>query len=163
MTEIRHSYKFITPVRVRYADTDAQGHVYFANYLVYFDIATTDYMRAIGYPYEKLIEKGYDFYTVEALCRYRGRAYFDEILQIAARISQIGNSSFRYDLAVFRDGSADSIADGHIVNVMVDKNTGKPTRVPDDFREAVQSYEEIELRRTELKSQSKKLWRNRNT
>lgn len=60
-------FRFKTAVKVRYADTDAQGHVYFANYLVYFDIGTTDYMKAIGYSYEKLLEEGYDFFTVSSV------------------------------------------------------------------------------------------------
>lgn len=136
---MEEAFKFRTTVRVRYADTDAQGHVYFANYLVYFDIGTTDYMKAIGYSYEKLLEEGYDFYTVEALCRYKGEAFFDDELQVAAKISAIGNSSFTFKLALFRKDVL--IADGHIVNVMIDKNSKKTVRVPDSFRKAVDDFE----------------------
>jgi acyl-CoA thioester hydrolase len=139
MAEGQETFKFKTTVRVRYADTDAQAHVYFANYLVYFDIGTTDYMRAIGYSYDKLLEDGYDFYTVEALCRYRGEAFFDDELHVAARISHIGNSSFTFRLALFRGDAL--IADGHIVNVMIDRESKKPVRVPDAFRKAVGDFE----------------------
>ena len=134
-------FRFYTKVRVRYSDTDAQGHVYFANYLAYFDIATTDYMKAIGYSYDKLLEENLDFFTVETLCRYKGRAFFDDSLKVFARISKIGNSSFRYDLAITKEDSGEMVADGYIVNVMVDKNTEKPARVPDGFREAVKKFE----------------------
>ena len=133
-------FRFKTTVRVRYADTDAQGHVYFANYLVYFDIGTTDYMKAIGYSYEKLLEEGYDFFTVEALCRYRGEAFFDDELQVGARISRTGNTSFTFSLGLFRDGVL--IADGHIVNVMIDQSSKKPVRVPERFRKAVEEFEQ---------------------
>lgn len=133
------SFKFKTSVRVRYADTDAQGHVYFANYLVYFDTGTTDYMKAVGYSYERLLEEGYDFFTVEALCRYRGEAFFDDELQVATRISTIGNSSFTFQLALFKGDVL--IADGHIVNVMIDRNSKKPVRVPESFRKAVSVFE----------------------
>ncbi|MEJ5301294.1 MAG: thioesterase family protein [Thermodesulforhabdaceae bacterium] len=133
-------FLFRTTVRVRYADTDAQGHVYFANYLVYFDIGTTDYMKAIGYSYEKLLEDGYDFFTVEALCRYRGEAFFDDELDVGAKISNIGNSSFTFNLALFRGNIL--IADGHIVNVMIDRSSKKPVRVPEGFRKAVEEFEQ---------------------
>jgi acyl-CoA thioester hydrolase len=133
-------FRFKTTVRVRYADTDAQGHVYFANYLVYFDIGTTDYIKAIGYSYEKLLEEGYDFFTVEALCRYRGEAFFDDELQVGAKISNIGNTSFTFSLGLFRNGVL--IADGHIVNVMIDQSSKKPVRVPEGFRKAVEKFEQ---------------------
>jgi acyl-CoA thioester hydrolase len=133
-------FRFKTAVKVRYADTDAQGHVYFANYLVYFDIGTTDYMKAIGYSYEKLLEEGYDFFTVEALCRYRGEAFFEDELQVGARISNIGNSSFTFSLGLFRNDVL--IADGHIVNVMIDRSSKKTVRVPEGFRKAVEEFEQ---------------------
>ena len=53
-------YKFFTPVRVRYADTDAQGHVFFSNYLIYFDQGLTDYLKAIGYGYDAMLDDGFD-------------------------------------------------------------------------------------------------------
>ncbi|SFM75825.1 acyl-CoA thioesterase [Thermodesulforhabdus norvegica] len=137
----QEEFRFKAEVRVRYADTDAQGHVYFANYLVYFDVAMTDYFKAIGYPYERLLSKGYDFFTVEACCRYRGRAFFDETLYVGAKITKIGRSSFRYDLAIFKDSATEPIADGHVVNVMIDRETERPVKVPEDFREAVRSFE----------------------
>jgi len=133
-------FRFKTAVKVRYADTDAQGHVYFANYLVYFDIGTTDYIKAIGYSYEKLLEEGYDFFTVEALCRYRGEAFFEDELQVGARISNIGNSSFTFSLGLFRNDVL--IADGHIVNVMIDRSSKKTVRVPEGFRKAVEEFEQ---------------------
>jgi len=135
-----NEFRFKTTVRVRYADTDAQGHVYFSNYLVYFDIGTTDYMKAIGYSYEKLLEEGYDFFTVEALCRYRGEAFFDDELQVGAKISKIGNTSFTFSLGLFRNDVL--IADGHIVNVMIDRTSKKPVRVPEGFRKAVEDFEQ---------------------
>ncbi|MBC7360648.1 MAG: acyl-CoA thioesterase, partial [Desulfacinum sp.] len=69
-------YKFYTPVRVRYADTDAQGHVFFSNYLVYFDQGLTDYLKAIDYSYDKLLQDGIDFFYVDAQCSYKGSARF---------------------------------------------------------------------------------------
>lgn len=139
--EVVGDFRFMTEVRVRYADTDAQGHVYFANYLVYFDIAATDYFRAIGYNYEKLLDHGYYFVTVEACCRYRGEAFFDNVLNVGAKVSRIGHSIFRYELAIFRSNNKEPIAEDHIVNVMVDRSTKQPVRVPDDFRSAVHIFE----------------------
>ncbi len=92
-------------------------------------------MRAIGYPYDRLLREGYDFFTVEALCRYRGRAFFDEELYATVAVPKIGHSSFTFEVMLFR--ADEPIANGHIVNVMIDRDAKKPVRVPDSFREAI--------------------------
>ena len=134
-------FRFFSPVQVRYADTDAQGRVFFANYLTYFDMARNEYFKAIGFPYRTLLERGVDFFEVESLCQYRSGAFFDEVLQVHARIERIGNTSFTTRFAIHEQVSGRLICRGHIVAVTVDRETERPVRVPDALRRAVKAYE----------------------
>jgi acyl-CoA thioester hydrolase len=160
-----HRYKFHYPLRVRYVETDAQGHVFFGHYLTYFDVGLTEYTRAIGYAYPDMVASGVDMFYVEANCQYKGRAYFDDLLHVHTRIGHIGNTSFTFEFAIYRvlspsasirtdaakgeqpadvrepESSDELIATGRIVAVAVDAETEQPFRVPDELREAVARYE----------------------
>jgi acyl-CoA thioester hydrolase len=137
----RFRYRFFHPIQVRFVETDQQGHVFFGHYLTYFDMALTEYLKAIGYSYEQFLREGVDFFYVESLCRYRDRAFFDEILHVHARIAKIGNTSFTFEFAVFESTSDRFIADGHIVAVAVDPMTSRPVPAPDTLRQAVAAFE----------------------
>jgi len=134
-------YRFFCPVQVRYVETDQQGHVFFGHYLTYFDFALTEYLKAIDHGYDRFLEAGIDFFYVESLCRYRDRAFFDEVLHVHARIATIGTTSFTFQFGVFESSSQRFIADGHIVAVAVDRKTQKPVPVPDGLREAAARFE----------------------
>jgi acyl-CoA thioester hydrolase len=135
-------YKFFHPLRVRYAETDAQGRVFFGNYLNYFDVALTEYMRAINFTYSEMNDAGMDMFYVEANCQYKGAARFDDLLHIHAQVSHIGNTSFTFNFAIFKLPNDELIATGHITAVAADLQSEKPMRVPDKLREAVARYEE---------------------
>ena len=139
-------YRFFQPIQVRYVETDQQGHVFFGHYLTYFDVALTEYLKAIGYSYDEFLQAGVDFYYVETLCQYHDRAFFDDILHVHARVGQIGNSSFTFEFSIFESMSQRFIANGHIVAVAVDRSTAKPTPVPDPLREAVARFEETQVK-----------------
>jgi acyl-CoA thioester hydrolase len=138
----QYFYRFFHPIQVRFIETDQQGHVFFGHFLTYFDVALTEYLKAIDYSYDKFLEAGVDFYYVESLCQYRDRAFFDEILHVHARVGKIGNSSFTFEFSIFEPESQRFIANGHIVAVAIDPSTSKPTRAPDSFRQAVALFEE---------------------
>jgi len=137
----QYLYRFFHPIQVRFIETDQQGHVFFGHFFTYFDVALTEYLKAIGYSYDKFLEAGVDFYYVESLCQYRDRAFFDEILHVHARIGKIGNSSFTFEFSIFEPESQRFIANGHIVAVAVDPSTSKPIRAPESFRRAVTHFE----------------------
>lgn len=134
-------YRFYHPIQVRYADTDAQGHVFFGNYLTYFDEAYSAYLRTIGVPWPKLLEMGLDSYHVSAHCDFKGSAIFEDVLHVHARISHIGNASYTLECAIYKKDTDSLIASGYITAVIVNPETRKPTRVPDEIREAVAAYE----------------------
>ena len=133
--------KFYHPLRVRYFETDAQGHVFFGNYLSYFDVGLTEYTRAIGYFYPDMVASGVDMFYVSVDCQYKGRAYFDDLLHVHTRIGQIGNTSFTFEFAIYKQPADELIATGNIVAVAVDTDTAQPVRVPDKLRQAVARFE----------------------
>jgi acyl-CoA thioester hydrolase len=120
---------------------DAQGHVFFSHYLTYFDVGLIEYTRAIGYPYPEMVASGVDMFYAKASCQYRGRAHFDDLLHVHTRIGSIGNTSFTFEFAIYRQPSEELIATGEIVAVAVDTETERPVRVPDELREAVARFE----------------------
>ncbi len=138
-------FKFFHPVRVRYNETDAQGHVFFGNYLTYFDLGLLEYTRVLGYSYTDMLAAGVDMFYVESSCQYKGRAYFDDLLHVHTRIGHIGNTSFAFEFAIFRQPTDELIATGRITAVAVDSQTEKPVRVPDELREAVARFEGVEF------------------
>jgi acyl-CoA thioester hydrolase len=135
-------YRFYHPLRVRYSETDAQGHVFFGNYLNYFDISLLEYTRAVGYGYQDMLASGVDMYYVESNCQYKGRAFFDDLLHVHARIGRFGNSSFIFEFAIYRQPDEELIATGTITAVSVDAGTEQPVRAPDELREAVARFEQ---------------------
>jgi len=134
-------FKFAHSLRVRYVEVDAQQHVYFGHYLNYFDVALIEYMRAIGYSYQDMVASGVDMFYVDAGCQYKGRARFDDVLDVHARIGHIGNTSFTFEFAVYVQETQALVATGQIVAVAVDAETEVPVRVPEALRQAVARFE----------------------
>ncbi len=134
-------FKFFVPLQVRFAETDMQGHVFFGHYFTYFDLALTEYLKALHYTYDDFLKEGVDFFYVQTDCQFKGRAFFDEILHVHTRVGKIGNSSFTFEFSIFEESSGRPIATGHITAVAIDKETREPVRIPERFRKAVADYE----------------------
>ena len=134
-------FKFYTPLKVRFNETDQQGHVNFGHYLFYFDVAVTEYMTAIGYTYQNMLADNTDFLYVESLCNYKSSARWPEVLHIYTRIGHVGRRSLRFEFEVRAESDERLIAAGHIVAVTADKVQFKPHPIPDQFREAIMAYE----------------------
>jgi acyl-CoA thioester hydrolase len=140
-------HRYFLPLSVRYVEVDSQQHVFFGHYLTYFDLALVGYMRAVGYAYQDMMAAGVDMFYVHASCDYEGRARFEDLLRVHARIGHVGNTSFTFEFAVYKQPGKDAspeeerIATGKIVAVAVDVETEEPIRVPDALREAVARFE----------------------
>jgi acyl-CoA thioester hydrolase len=135
-------YRFAHSLRVRYVEVDAQQHVYFGHYFNYLDAALIEYMRAIGYSYQEMVASGVDMFYVDAGCQYKGRARFDDVLDVHVRIGHIGNTSFTFEFAVYVQETQALVATGQIVAVAVGAETEVPVRVPEALRQAVAWFEE---------------------
>ena len=134
-------FKFFEPLRVRFQDTDMQGHVYFGTLLTYFDEGLTGYMHALHCSYQDLKDAGVDMFYIHTECDFKSEAFFEEVLNIHVRTGKLGNSSVVFEFAAFKVHNDELVATGNIIAVMVDPQTKKPVRVPEVFREAVALYE----------------------
>lgn len=131
-----------TPLRVRWADVDMQGIVFNPNYLVYADVAMTEYMRAVGYPYpQTLLPFGVDVFAVSSTVDFRASALFDDDLTLAVRTQRFGRTSFLFRIGVFR--GEDLLADVKTTYVCATPEERKPAPVPEGFKTAVTAFERL--------------------
>src|SRR5437763_4250103 len=132
-------FRFSTDVRVRFAETDAQGVAHNAVYLVWFEIARIDYLARFDGGYPALREQGIDAITAETHVRYAAPARFDDRLRVQARCLDVRGARFRFEYAIGRDGTP--IADGWTTHACVDSRTLRPTRVPAWLTQAIAAAE----------------------
>ena len=112
----RAHYDHFTPLRVRYSEIDAQGIVFNAHYLTYFDITITEYLRALRYDYDGMVKtSGLDFHLVKALVEYRRPIVKDAEIEVGITVGRIGTTSLTWVLAIFLAGEDEVLATGEIV------------------------------------------------
>jgi acyl-CoA thioester hydrolase len=128
-------YTFSTPVRVRFAETDAQGIAHNANYAVWFEVARVDYLERYAGGYQRLRDLGIEAFVLETHIRFLRPAVFDDRLLVHARCTDVAGARFRYEYLVERDG--ETLADGWTAHATVDAVTFRPTRVPSWLVEAL--------------------------
>jgi acyl-CoA thioester hydrolase len=132
-------YSFSTEIRVRFAETDAQGIVHNANYAVWFEVARVGYLEQYAGGYQRLRDAGVEALVLETHIRYLRPAVFDDRLTVHARCLDLSGARFRYEYAVERSGEV--IADGWTKHATVDSGTLRPTRVPAWLIEAIVTAE----------------------
>ena len=123
-----------TEIRVRYKETDNMGVVYYSNYFVWFEVARTEYLRAIGVSYRKIEEKGLYLVVAAANCRYIYPARYDDLVRIQSWIPEIKKSSLKFEYKLFIKKRP--IATGETVHVFTDKS-GRPKRIPEELKETL--------------------------
>ena len=116
-------------VRVRYAETDQMGVVYYANYLVWFEIGRTDWLRETGWSYREIEGDGLMLPVIEAHCEYRQGARYDDELEIRTKARLKSPVRVQFDYQIVRRSDDAAIADGFTVHVALDRQ-GRPVRLP---------------------------------
>ncbi len=135
-TDFRHH----EPLRVRWAEIDAQGIVFNGHYLTYLDTAVSGYWRALAMPYAETMKSlGGDLYVRRAMLDYRGSARYDDRLDIGIRVREFGNSSMKVDGAVFH--GEHMLVQAEMVYVFADPATQTPLPVPDALRGLIHDFE----------------------
>jgi acyl-CoA thioester hydrolase len=129
-----------TDIRVRYAETDQMHAVYYARFFEYFEQARSDLLRAIGLPYPRIEEMGLILPVVEAHAVYKRAARYDDHLRVIVRFRDKPIARIRLDYEVFRSGESEPLAEGYTIHTFVNAQTGKPTRAPAQFVEAVEHH-----------------------
>jgi acyl-CoA thioester hydrolase len=135
-------YPFAYRQRVRFGETDLQGVVYYANYLLFAEVGRVAYLRELGVVYERdLLGRGVDFTIGEARVRYHAPLRFDDEYDIKLRVGEIRHSSWTFEYAIDRADGA-NCADASTIQVMLDRQTGRPTRIPEGLRDVLQRAKE---------------------
>lgn len=130
----RDAFAFFHPLRVRWGETDPQGIVFNPNYLVYADVALTEFWRDAGIDYVNMAQQlGVDTFMVNSAADYFGSAAFDDELDIGLRVDRLGRTSMVYQFCVFR--GEDSLVAGTLTYVFATVGADrKPVAIPDRVR-----------------------------
>jgi acyl-CoA thioester hydrolase len=120
-----------TTIRVRYAETDRMGLLHHANYLVYFEQARTELLRARGVAYRDLEDKGYLLVLTRVQVHYRRPAYYDDLLTVRTTVVRTTLVKIVHRYEVLRDGEL--LAEGETTLGCVDR-TGRVQPLPEMLR-----------------------------
>jgi acyl-CoA thioester hydrolase len=120
---------------VRYAETDAQGIVHHANYLVWFEEGRSDYLRQIDLNYTRFEKSGYFVVVADASVRYRAPAYYEDLVTIETTLEQAKGKTLKFSYRALRDTVL--LAEGSTVHVVLGGPERRPTTLPDSLRKAL--------------------------
>jgi acyl-CoA thioester hydrolase len=122
-------------LRVRYAETDKMGVVYYANYFVWFEVARTDLLRSLGWSYREMEQAGISLPVIEAHCEYVRPARYDDELEVwtEGRMLSPIRMEFTYQVRLLTGPTV--AASGRTVHAALDPQ-GRPCRLPERIREA---------------------------
>jgi acyl-CoA thioester hydrolase len=124
-----------TQLKVRYAETDQMGVVYYANFFVWFEIGRADFCRQHGFVYREMEEHDALYIMVaEARCRYKAPARYDDNIEVRTRLREVRKRVLVFDYEIYRPPGNETIAEGETVHVITDRE-GHPRVLPDKYRE----------------------------
>jgi acyl-CoA thioester hydrolase len=148
-------FRHFVEVRVRFAETDAQGVVYHSNFLIYCEVGRAEYFRGLklannaerseasigtNQHFWRRKDREWDTVIAHAECDYRAPARFDDVLRVWTRIGHVGKSSYAFEYKIMRaDGVV--VCDAKTVQVAVHKETRAPHPLPEAFVAALRAYE----------------------
>ena len=125
---------FDTIVRVRYAETDQMGVVYYGNYYTYFEVGRVEYMRHRGVDYKQMELQDDTFIVVaESSCRYHRPARYDDPLLIRTRVTDFKRRTIRFRYEILHQETGELLATGETAHVVCD-GRGKPKTLPEKYR-----------------------------
>jgi acyl-CoA thioester hydrolase len=141
LTEPGAGFTHCHRVRVRYAETDAMGVVYYANYLTYFEVARVEYLRAAGISYRGLEEAGMVAAVTAAHVEYRLPAKFDDEVSLWTRCTSVSKVRFRVEYEIWREADRALIVSGYTEHALLARDTLRPVRIPDWVRSDIERFE----------------------
>jgi acyl-CoA thioester hydrolase len=131
-----------TTLRVRYAETDQMSVVYHSNYLIWFEVGRVELLRQLGFSYLEMEQDGLNLPVVEARCRYKHPARYDDEITIRTWIAQMRTSLLRFEYEVVRKSDGRLLAEGESVHVVVGRDL-KRTHLTEKYRETFHTAAEV--------------------
>jgi acyl-CoA thioester hydrolase len=118
---------------VRYAETDKMGVVYYANFLVWFEVGRTDLLRHAGWSYREMEVEGFSLPVIDAHCEYKEPARYDDELEVRTGGDLLSPIRVQFTYEIVRPADEALLATGHTVHASLDPS-GRPRRLPDRIR-----------------------------
>ena len=134
VSERKERPESISVIRVRYAETDKMGVVYYANYLVWFEVARADLLRSLGWTYREMEHAGVSLPVIEAHCEYRKPVQYDDEIEVRTKGRMLSPVRMEFTYEIVRRDDRSLTASGHTIHAALDR-AGKPCRLPDRIRQ----------------------------
>ncbi len=127
-------FSFETHIRVRYAETDQMGYVYYGNYAAYFEVARVESFRHLGLSYKKLEESGVMMPVLEYKTKYIRPAKYDDLLTIKLMIKVKPSTRIVFEYEVYNEEKV-LLNVAETTLVFVSTSTGRPVQAPENFQQ----------------------------
>jgi acyl-CoA thioester hydrolase len=124
----------VTSLRVRYAETDKMGVVYYANFLVWFEVARADLLRSLGWTYREMEAAGVSLPVVEAHCEYWRPARYDDEIEVRTEGRMVSAVRMKFSYTVVRQVDQVVAASGYTLHAAIGPS-GRPCRLPERIQQ----------------------------
>ncbi len=132
-------YSATTDIRVRYAETDQMGYVYYGNYAMYYEVGRVEALRQLGFTYRELEDMGVMMPVLDLHCKFHKPARYDDLLTIKTTIPEIPAVKMKFTYEITNE-RGELVNYGETTLAFVNKSTGRPMRIPDVMRELFEPY-----------------------
>ena len=132
-------YSHDVQIRVRYADTDQMGYVYYGNYAAYYEVARVESFRHLGFAYKKLEEAGVMMPVLEMNSKYILPAMYDDLLTVRVSIPELPKVRIKY-LYEVRNEEGSLLNQGETTLAFINMESGRPVRMPEVMAELLKPY-----------------------
>jgi acyl-CoA thioester hydrolase len=126
-------------IRIRYAETDQMGYVYYGNYATFFEVARVEALRSLNFSYNELEKSGIMLPVLELQIKYVKPAFYDDEIVIETTIREIPKARIRFEYKTYNQ-KGDLLNFGNTALVFVDIKTKKPTQAPKDLVEKLEKF-----------------------
>jgi len=131
-------------IRIRYSEVDRMGLLYHVNYLEYFEVARSDWIRWLWKPYREIEDEGFALVVIEANIKFISPGKYDDLIEIVVSASEWGRSRLIFEYTMKRASDGRKLAEGKTAHCFIDK-FGKPIAMPDKLRELLTGHPHINL------------------
>ena len=137
--KIYHMFESLTSIRVRYAETDRMGYVYYGNYASYYEVGRVEALRQLGLSYRELEDSGIMLPVAELTSRYKKPAYYDDLISVKTIIPEMPAARLKFEYFLY-NAEGLLLNEGATTLVFVNISTMKPCGAPKHFLELISPY-----------------------
>lgn len=125
-----------TQVRVRYAETDKMGYVYYGDYAQYFEVGRVEALRELGWTYKAMEEDGIMLPVLEFTVRYLKPAFYDDLITIHTYIKEVPSARIKFYHELYNE-KGEKLTNAEVILVFINMKTGKPCAAPEKLVKAI--------------------------